>query len=219
MYDSSVDKEEKVVPELQPRKIPAQKRAEKTVNHILDTSAKLLDEVGFDRFNTNLLAERANVRIATVYRYFPNKLSILSELIHRWLGLLKENMSFWEDFADPSKDWREIVCETLDIYHNLAQGQPGFTSIRRAMQSVPELQSMELDLVVELSQLTLEGLIARGVSFPKRRLFTAAGTWMMTTASGYDLIWLAATRDNSYEAEILEELKLNATSYLANYLD
>ena len=148
--------EANAVTELQPRKVPAQKRAEKTVIHILDTSAKLLDEVGFDRFNTNLLAERANVRIATVYRYFPNKLSILSELIQRWLGLLKENMSFWEDFADPSRDWREIVCETLDSYHNLAQEQPGFTSIRRAMQSVPELLEMELDLVVELSQIMVE---------------------------------------------------------------
>ena len=205
--------------ELQPRKVPAQRRAEKTVIHILDTSAKLLDEVGYDRFNTNLLAERANVRINTVYRYFPNKLAILSALIKRWLDLVKENLSFWEDFADQSMGWREIVCETLDVYHNLAQEQPGFTSIRRAMQSVPELREMELDLVVELSQIMVEGLKTRELPFPNRRLFTASGMWMMTAAAGYDLIWLAASRDNSYEAEIMEELKLNATSYLANYLD
>ena len=219
MYDSSVDKEGKVVPELKPRKVPAQKRAEKTVNHILETSAKLLDEVGFDRFNTNLLAERANVRIATVYRYFPNKLSILSELSQRWLDLLKESLSFWEDFADPSKDWREVVHNTFDTYHNLAQEQPGFTTIRRAIQSVPELREMELSLVVELSQIMVEGLKTRGLPFPKRRLFTAAGMWMMSGAAGYDMVWLVGNRDKTYEAEIMEELKLSSTSYLANYLD
>ena len=219
MYDSSIEKGGKVEPELKLRKIPAQKRAEKTVKHILDTSAKLLDEVGFDRFNTNLLAERANVRIATVYRYFPNKLSILSALNERWLDLLKENMTFWEDLADPSRDWREIIHDNLDTYHNLAKKHSGFTTIRRAMQSVPELRDMELDLIVELSQMMMEGMIARGVPFTKRRLFTAAGMWMMTAASGYDLVWLTAKRDKTLEAEIMEEVKLNATSYLANYLD
>ena len=219
MYESSIDKDEKVNLELKPRKIPTQKRAEKTVSHILDTSAILLEEVGFDRFNTNLLAERANVRIATVYRYFPNKLAILSALNERWFDLLKENMSFWEDLADPSRDWREIIHDNLDTYHNLAKQHSGFTTIRRAMQSVPELRDMELDLIVELSQMMAEGMKVRGVPFPKRRLFTAAGMWMMTAASGYDLVWLTAKRDKTLEAEIMEEVKLNATSYLANYLD
>ena len=43
-------------------------RAQETVDQILDNAAILLDEVGVDAFNANLLAERAEVAVRSVYR-------------------------------------------------------------------------------------------------------------------------------------------------------
>ena len=54
--DVKCDSERAIPSEL--RVPPRQKRARQTVRHILDTAAVLLDEVGVDDFNTNLLAER-----------------------------------------------------------------------------------------------------------------------------------------------------------------
>ena len=62
------------------RKIPSQVRSRATVEIILEAAAQLLESVGEDGFNTNALAERAGVSIGTLYRYFPDKQSIIAAL-------------------------------------------------------------------------------------------------------------------------------------------
>ena len=80
---------EKIAPELaerdqfKPRALPVQNRARETVLRILECAAALIDEVGIEGFNTNLLAERASVRVRTIYRYYPTKLAILTEVLFR----------------------------------------------------------------------------------------------------------------------------------------
>lgn len=65
-----------------PRKSPKQIRSQITVDSILEAATYILSEYGWDKFNTNSVAERAGVNIASLYQYFPNKESIISEL-HR----------------------------------------------------------------------------------------------------------------------------------------
>ena len=62
------------------RKIPSQARSRATLDIILEAAAQLLESVGESGFNTNALAERAGVSIGTLYRYFPDKQSIIAAL-------------------------------------------------------------------------------------------------------------------------------------------
>lgn len=62
------------------RKIPSQARSRATLDIILEAAAQLLESVGEGGFNTNALAERAGVSIGTLYRYFPDKQSIIAAL-------------------------------------------------------------------------------------------------------------------------------------------
>ena len=65
------------------RKIPTQARSRATVEVVLEAAAQLLESVGARGFNTNAVAERAGVGIGTLYRYFPDKQSILTALARR----------------------------------------------------------------------------------------------------------------------------------------
>ena len=65
------------------RKIPAQRRSRATVEVVLEAAAQLLESAGERGFNTNAVAERAGVSIGTLYRYFPDKQSILTALARR----------------------------------------------------------------------------------------------------------------------------------------
>ncbi len=65
------------------RKIPRQSRAGDTVDVVLEAAAQLLEASGEAGFNTNAVAERAGVSIGTLYRYFPDKQSILCALALR----------------------------------------------------------------------------------------------------------------------------------------
>lgn len=67
----------------EPRRLPSQTRAKETVDRILDVTAALLVERGFEGVNTNIIAERAQVKPPTVYRYFPNKFALYHALADR----------------------------------------------------------------------------------------------------------------------------------------
>lgn len=65
------------------REKPQQRRAEETVRFIMEATAQVLDGEDEDGFTTNHIAARAGVSIGTLYRYFPNKRTILGYLIAR----------------------------------------------------------------------------------------------------------------------------------------
>lgn len=122
---------------------PRQARARQTVHRILDTAAVLLDEVGVDGFNTNLLAARAEVRVRTVYRYFPNKSAVI-------VALAERAVSEWDAWAleelaklDGDGDWRRAVERATRRLLRRVRELPGHAAIRRAMRAVPELYVLD----------------------------------------------------------------------------
>ncbi|UOX90174.1 TetR/AcrR family transcriptional regulator [Amycolatopsis sp. FBCC-B4732] len=70
---------------IQPRKQPRQVRAELTRERILTAAARVFAEHGYAAGTTNRIAERAGISIGSLYQYFPNKDSILAELLVRHL--------------------------------------------------------------------------------------------------------------------------------------
>lgn len=66
-----------------PRKTPVQRRSKAMVEAILDASARVLVEVGYDHSTTNVIAERAGVGIGSLYEYFPGKEAIFAALMRR----------------------------------------------------------------------------------------------------------------------------------------
>ncbi|HEX8868809.1 MAG TPA: TetR/AcrR family transcriptional regulator [Lentzea sp.] len=66
---------------LEPRRKPRQVRAELTRERILTAAAHVFAEHGYAAGTTNRIAERARISIGSLYQYFPNKESILAELL------------------------------------------------------------------------------------------------------------------------------------------
>lgn len=66
-----------------PRKQPKQARSRQTVADILQAATYILLRHGYEGMNTNAVAERAGVNVASLYQYFPNKEAILVELMRR----------------------------------------------------------------------------------------------------------------------------------------
>lgn len=204
--------------DLSPRKRPEQKRAEKTVDHILDTAAILIDEVGLDKFNTNLLAQRSNTKVPTVYRYFPNKLAILTALIQRWMEVLKDGLTGFAEIADRETDWHETINNLVDTYVVLAKNHTGFMAIRRAMLAAPELREIELQYHHWLSTMTTKAIEARGVDISTEKLLIFTQTYMSAAAAALDLAWVRSD-GNSFSEDIVDEVKVMSISYFSYYLN
>jgi len=185
------------------------------VSLILDTTAELLDEVGVDAFTTNLLADRAGVRVSTVYRYFPNKLAVIVALAERLADEWDAWFEGWEPLADPERDLLESYESLLDRWVERIQAQPGGTAIRRAMQAVPELRDVERRDNEGLAKSFSKALRKRGVRVPQRRLQTVGRMLLDTAAAVADemLIRGGASGLASYE-----ELKQMHRAYLMRIL-
>ncbi len=68
-------------PLTEPRKLPKQERSKVAVAAILEATTRILTEEGYEKANTNRIAERAGVSIGSLYQYFPNKESLMNALI------------------------------------------------------------------------------------------------------------------------------------------
>jgi AcrR family transcriptional regulator/predicted GNAT family N-acyltransferase len=201
---------------LERRTHPAQARARKTVDHILETAAVLLDEVGVDAFNTNLLAERAGVGIRTVYRYYPNKLVILAALMERIGGEWARAYGGFERMADPVWDWRAALRSLADGFIRGAERNPGWIAIMSALRALPELRQIareQADLAANQLAESLRGRDARG-SDAELRICA-----QLVMEAGGQLVDGAVACDGTVPEDLVRELTRMQHAYLAPLLD
>ena len=90
---------------LKPRKRPVQARSEATVSALFEASIQVLLAVGYRRFTTTRVAERAGVSVGSLYQYFPNRQALITAVIERYLDELH---------ATIEQHCRELRGSTLD---------------------------------------------------------------------------------------------------------
>jgi AcrR family transcriptional regulator len=66
-----------------PRKSASQERSRLMVETLLDATARVLTQEGYDRASTNRVATVAGVSIGSLYQYFPNKEALVAALVSR----------------------------------------------------------------------------------------------------------------------------------------
>lgn len=69
---------------------PRQQRAVNTVEKLLDTAETVFRDIGYDKANTNLIAETSGIPVGTLYRWFPDKAALADGLAARYLAELAD---------------------------------------------------------------------------------------------------------------------------------
>ncbi|MGJ3701212.1 TetR/AcrR family transcriptional regulator [Variovorax sp. AFSI2.2] len=142
-------------PSLATKVQPAQQRATDTFERILVVTAQTLADVGIERLSTNLVCERAGLTPPALYRYFPNKYALLSELGQRLMQRQNERIAEWisvDVFRGTVEDLEEALEGLiLDTYEATVQTVGGVW-IMRAMRAVPALQQVRLESHAQVTQ-------------------------------------------------------------------
>lgn len=73
-------------PDLSMRKEPVQSRSRQLVEDVVEAAARILEGPGYDRATTNRIADKAGVSVGSLYRFFPNKQSIIARLMRRFIS-------------------------------------------------------------------------------------------------------------------------------------
>jgi AcrR family transcriptional regulator len=202
--------------QLKPRTLPIQKRARETVDLILEAAAELVDEVGVVGFTTELLAQRAGIRIRTVYRYFPNKLGVLRALLLHLNAESEEQLGPYSLLADRERDWRELVNFWVDELIVWSRRRRGVRLIMDWAYAVPELLLEQERLNMGWTRDMMRALRARGVEIPSNQLYGVCRTFVEML----DLLSIrASAQTDEHSDDVVEEMRCALISYLANYLD
>lgn len=127
-----------------PRKKPQQPRARNTVKRILAATADIVEELGVDAITTNLIAERANVNIASLYQYFPNKEAIVTALLESYFQEISHTLNAVlmaqtdMAIADSTRLWSHAALS----YFRERQGL--LTLLVRLQQNTDELSAVKV---------------------------------------------------------------------------
>lgn len=104
---------------------PIQQRSAERLSTLLDAAAEVVDEVGFDRITTAMIAERAGASIGTVYRYYPDRVAVLQALRER--AVLRFRARFADELTNrkPST-WFDAVDCAVSAFVTIYRTEPGF---------------------------------------------------------------------------------------------
>jgi len=190
---------------VKPRKRPRQERAVATLDAILEATAPVMVEFGYDKASTNRIAKRAGVSIGSLYQYFPNKEAIIFEMQQRhsseMLGLLGEMAA--DLGAAPVEDAVRAFVRTMFAAH---ASNP---SLHRALvqqvmhvgfDKLRDLQQQAIRLVRAYLEANSERLVPQNLDMAAHVLVTTVDS--LTHAAVLEEPILLT--DPAYEAEVVD---------------
>jgi len=200
---------------MQMRTMPRQQRARDAVSRVLAATAAVLDESGFDALTTTAVAERAGVNIATLYRYFPDKFSLVQALA---VSLEAERAvqidRMLETFAT-TDNWRGALRTILDSAIDLRLKKPGARGLRRALHSAPQLWVIEREGAERSVQRYARAIRKRVPGLSARRAESIGRTTVVLLVGLLDWVMAEPTQRRAVGREGMLALE----RYLADYLD
>ena len=195
-----------------PRKPPTQARSRARVEHILKAAGALLGEVGYDGLSTNLIAERADVPVGSIYQFFQGKDDIVAALVERFQDRILRLAGEQLDAASAMQDRRAFIAKLVDGIAGIQAEASAFVCVFSGSQSHARFDGLARDLRRTLTR-HLDRVFAEAFPrLPKDDRSRMLAAWSDITGA------MIANLDRSKPGErgkLLEELK----TVLAAYLD
>jgi AcrR family transcriptional regulator len=208
--DSNPLQAERSARQNRPRVLPSSRRGRKTYERIFEATAELAAELGFEGVNTNLVASRAGVNIASLYRYFPNKQAIFAAISERLAANFKAEIKGLVAQIDAGRPWREAVADGMRLAAERRLNSPGERSIRIAIRLSPELQELDRLETNAVSAMLADLMMRRSGAEPERAMLAARVAIEMAAAI-LDLLLSEPTRN-------AETLAAEASDAFVRYL-
>ncbi len=109
------------------RRSPAQIRAERTVETILDVALELYVREGVIETTTNAIAEEARMSIGTIYQYFANKEEIAQAVSDRCFSELEQ--IYLDVLSDDDREAGHLIDDFVDSLVDYVHDQPGLVAL------------------------------------------------------------------------------------------
>lgn len=194
------------------RRLPQQARSRERVNLILDAAAQVFEDVGYEAASTELIAACAQTSIGSLYRFFPDKSTILFALAECFAEQMRKVFTETFDAAAVNKPLAKVLSETVDAFDRLYTTQPGCRVVMLQSRVSQELQAMnqrvDRDIVIQL-----EAFFAQRQSTMLPEQCRLAALISVEIAGSLQLLSLA--QDEQLQQQIVAETKQVLIRYLS----
>lgn len=198
-------------PRLAPLRKPIQTRSKITNEAIFEATIQVLLRTGAYGLTTTKVADRAGVSVGTLYQYFPNKQSLLSELLKRHL---EEVVVAVEQACERARGQAiEVMAQHIvDAFIDAKLARPELSKVLYSISAELDGQAVVAAMMLR-SQLALCDLFASNHQAKFRDIKTTS--FIVTTALvGPVQAVLTAELPESMQTEVRRQL----TSMLIAYL-
>ncbi|WP_417429169.1 TetR/AcrR family transcriptional regulator [Kiloniella sp.] len=134
------------------RRLPAQQRSKQRVERILLAASTLLTTSSVDKLTTRRISELADVNIATLYQFFPNKEAIIFALYQRWLSEMDDVFDRMEMKQSKQMGWRKLFSKIFDALNQVKTDLIVRDRLLKAMGMNEDLRQLDLDHSILLSK-------------------------------------------------------------------
>lgn len=188
------------------KKQPIQERSIATVEAVLEACALILEEQGLMAINTNDIAKRAGIGVASLYQYFSSKETILAELIRRDRAKFTRELEF-ASRPVPGDTLGRVSLRMVKVSVAFQLDRPGLSRALEYIQHMLPLEQEREQKYSKIAGIVTEGLRYYGVQNPE----TAA--WDIS-AMTRGMIDEAATRGETDQDELSERVYKAVLGYL-----
>jgi AcrR family transcriptional regulator len=193
------------------RKVPTQARSRARVAEILRAAGALLGEVGYDGLSTNLVAERANVPVGSIYQFFDGKDDIVAALVEQFQERILRFAGGQLDAAGVASDRRAFVARLIDGIAAIQAEASAFVCVFSGSQSHTRFDGLARELRNTLTR-HLDRVFAKAFPrLPKDDRTRMLAAWSDITAA---MIGSLDRSKPGERAKLLEELKTVLCAYL-----
>jgi AcrR family transcriptional regulator len=193
------------------RNTPSQTRSSRRLVSLLDATAMVVDEVGFERVTTAMVAERSGASIGTVYRYFPDRIVILEALALRSAQRLAERFITALERGGATS-WQDACDALIDVTAEMYRTEPGFRVIR--FGGAAGLGTGDDDRMAALSGV-VSAVMQERFGMPGN---ASTAAWVMLIESGHAVLDRAHRRRTHPDPALIDTYRAMVRSYLASII-
>jgi AcrR family transcriptional regulator len=105
------------------QRLPPEVRGREKVERIIAATAELLERLPLEHVTTTLIAQRAEVAISTLYRFFPDREAIFNEIVARHIERVR---AVAQQMFSPETERRQTLDFMIDLLAGFPAYEPGF---------------------------------------------------------------------------------------------
>lgn len=128
---------------IEPRKVPVQERSRRRFETILEVALELIIKHGVDTVPMSDIAQGAEISIASLYQYFPDKASIVATLANRFNQEGQQCVKKCFSSATQAEDLHQAFHQMIDEYYDFFESVPGSYALWQASQSDRRLYELD----------------------------------------------------------------------------